>query len=160
MREIRYDAEAAVDYARKWALGRNSAYYNFDNIGGDCTNFASQCVFAGAKVMNYTSDTGWYYRTSYDRTASWTGVEYLYRFLIGNNSVGPYARVVPRREARLGDIVQLGRTDRTFYHTSVITSVFPKMLVAAHSFDVLDKPLDEYSYETLRFLHIEAVRTW
>ena len=41
--------------------------------------------------MNYTPIFGWYYRSSSDRTASWTGVEYLYNFLIGNRSVGPYA---------------------------------------------------------------------
>ena len=41
MREIPYNRTAAVNYARKWALGRNPAYYDFEEIGGDCTNFAS-----------------------------------------------------------------------------------------------------------------------
>ena len=54
MQKIPYDRNAAVAYAKEWALGRNPAYYNFDGIGGDCTNFASQSIFAGAKVMNYT----------------------------------------------------------------------------------------------------------
>ena len=52
MRETGYNREAAVDYARRWAMGRNPAYFDFEEIGGDCTNFASQCLFAGAKVMN------------------------------------------------------------------------------------------------------------
>ena len=43
MQIIPYNRTAAVDYARKWALKRNPAYYNFDSVGGDCTNFASQC---------------------------------------------------------------------------------------------------------------------
>ena len=38
-----YDRGKAVAYAHKWAFGRNPAYYNFDKIGGDCTNFTSQC---------------------------------------------------------------------------------------------------------------------
>ncbi|MBP3352092.1 MAG: amidase domain-containing protein [Lachnospiraceae bacterium] len=53
MREITYNRTAAVYYARKWALGRNPAYYDFEEVGGDCTNFASQCIYAGAGVMNY-----------------------------------------------------------------------------------------------------------
>jgi len=51
-------------------------------------------------VMNYTPVMGWYYNSTYDRTPSWSGVEYLYNFLIGNQGVGPYARVVSANEAR------------------------------------------------------------
>lgn len=160
MREISYDRQAAVAYARRWALSRNPAYYNFEQIGGDCTNFASQCIFAGAKVMNYTPVTGWFYRSASDRSASWTGVEYLYNFLTTNRSVGPYAHEVSRREAQPGDIVQLGTASGDFYHSPVITAVNPTILVAAHTFDALDRPLDTYLYDVARFLHIDGVRTW
>ena len=107
MKEISYNRDAAVSYARRWALGRNPAYYDFESIGGDCTNFASQCIYAGAKTMNFTSVFGWYYRSSYDRTASWTGVEYLYEFLVNNRGLGPYSSVVSQWEAKPVDIVQL-----------------------------------------------------
>ena len=158
MQEIPYNRDAAVAYARKWALGRNPAYYNFENVGGDCTNFASQCIYAGAQTMNFTSVLGWYYRSSYDRTASWTGVEYLYKFLVNNLGIGPYARVVPRAKAEPGDIVQLGTEGGGFYHAPVITAVTPTIMVAAHSYDALDRPLSSYDYEIIRFLHIEGVR--
>ena len=160
MREKAYNREAAVLYARRWAMGRNPAFYDFEKIGGDCTNFASQCLYAGAQVMNFTPDVGWYYRSSRDRTASWTGVEYLYAFLIKNKSIGPYAKVVPAWEAEPGDVVQLGTRTGDFYHSPVITSVSPNILVAAHTYDALDRPLSSYHYETARFLHIEGVRTW
>ena len=160
MREIPYDREAAVAYARKWALDRNPAYYDFENIGGDCTNFASQCIYAGAKVMNYTRDTGWYYRSSYDRAAAWTGVEYLYRFLVNNKSVGPYAHEVSQKEALPGDIVQLGTFSGKFYHSPVITAVAPRILIAAHTYDALDRPLRLFDYDVARFIHIDGVRTW
>ncbi len=160
MREISYVREAAVAYARKWALGRNPAFYDFQNIGGDCTNFASQCIYAGAKVMNYTPVMGWYYRSASDRSASWSGVEYLYNFLINNRSVGPYAHVVSQWEAKPGDIVQLGTEQGDFYHSPVITAVTPTILVAAHTYDALDRPLSSYSYDAARFLHIDGVRTW
>ena len=158
MREIPYNRDAAVAYAREWALTRNPEYYNFENIGGDCTNFASQCIFAGAQKMNFTPVVGWYYRSSYDRTASWTGVEYLYRFLVNNQGIGPYARIVPQEEAKPGDIVQLGTERGLFYHSPVITAVMPEILVAAHTYDTLDIPLSSYAYEIARFLHIEGVR--
>ena len=160
MKEIQYDRAAAVAYARKWALGRNPAFYDFENVGGDCTNFASQCIYAGARTMNYTPDVGWYYRSSSDRAAAWSGVEYLYRFLVGNKSVGPYAREVSRREVEPGDIVQLGTLGENFFHTPGITAVRPIILVAAHTFDALDRPLLSYNYGSIRFLHIDGVRTW
>ncbi len=160
MREIPYDREAAVAYARRFALGRNPRYYDFENIGGDCTNFASQCLYAGSGVMNETPITGWYYRSVSDRAAAWTGVAYLYNFLVGNRSVGPYARVVSPRDAMPGDIVQLGTRDGHFYHSPVITATWPTLLVAAHTDDALDRPLSSYIYEVARFLHIDGVRTF
>lgn len=160
MRELSYDRAAAVAYARRWAMGRNPAFYDFEDIGGDCTNFASQCIYAGAGVMNLTPVTGWYYRSAADRTASWTGVEYLHNFLINNRSVGPYGHEVSRSDVQLGDIVQLGTSGGDYYHSPVITAVSPGILVAAHTFDALDRPLSSYNYSRARFIHIDGVRTW
>lgn len=160
MREIPYNRDAAVAYARRWALGRNRAYYDFEKIGGDCTNFASQSIFAGSRVMNFTPVMGWYYRSSSDRSASWSGVQYLYQFLVNNRSVGPYAHEVSQSEVLPGDIVQLGARDGRFYHSPVITAVTPEILVAAHTYDALDRPLSSYIYDVARFLHIDGVRTW
>ncbi len=155
-----YDRNAAVAYARRWALSRNPAYYDFQNIGGDCTNFASQCIFAGAGVMNYTPTMGWYYRSINDRAPAWSGVQYLHNFLVNNRTVGPYGSVVPQEKAQPGDIVQLGTREGNFYHSPVIIAVKPQILVAAHTFDAIDRPLSSYSYDTARFIHIEGVRTW
>lgn len=160
MREVPYDRAAAVNYARRWALSRNPVYYNFENVGGDCTNFTSQSIYAGAKIMNFTPVMGWYYRSSYDRTPSWTGVEYLYNFLVNNRSVGPFAHVVSQSEVEPGDIVQLGTNSGDFYHSPIITAVSPTILVAAHTFDALDRPLSSYVYDRARFLHIDGVRVW
>lgn len=160
MQVIPYDRNAAVAYARKWALSRNPAYYDFQKIGGDCTNFASQCIYAGAPIMNDTPTMSWYYRSASDRSPSWSGVEYLYNFLVNNLSVGPYAHVVSGDEAEPGDIVQLGTGTGDFYHSPVITAVRPIILVAAHTDDALDRPLFSYLYGAARFLHIDGVRTW
>lgn len=161
MRTIPYNRAAAVAYAERWALSRNPAYYDFENLGGDCTNFASQCIYAGCGVMNYTPVTGWYYITANNRTASWTGVEYLYRFLVNNQSVGPFARVVPYTEVQPGDVVQLGNEGGHFYHSPVVVGVIQnEIYVAAHTFDALWRPLSTYSFARLRCLHIEGARVW
>ncbi len=160
MREMAYDRNAAVTYARRWALERNPAYYDFQDMGGDCTNFASQSIYAGAHIMNFMPVMGWYYRSSYDRTPSWTGVEYLYNFLINNRSAGPYGHEVPQSEAMPGDIVQLGTAGGDFYHSPFITAVTPTILVAAHTDDALDRLLYSYRYDKARFIHIDGVRGW
>ena len=67
MTEQVYNRARAVAYAQKWAFSRNPAFLNFDGMGGDCTNFASQCLYTGSGIMNYTDTFGWYYRSSRDR---------------------------------------------------------------------------------------------
>lgn len=159
MQELIYDRQAAYAYAKKWAFKRNPAFYDFNNIGGDCTNFASQCIYAGAKVMNYTPVYGWFYKSANDRTASWTGVEYLYNFLVKNDGVGPYAREVPLSELEIGDIVQLGTATGDFYHSPVVVGFARgQILVAAHTYDAFNKPLSSYNFAKARGIHIIGVR--
>lgn len=161
MRSIVYDREAAAAYAKKWALARNPAFFNFENYGGDCTNFASQCVFAGCGVMNYTPGTGWYYKSSYDRAPSWTGVMPFHTFMVNNRSVGPYMREASREEMRMGDVVQLGTASGRFYHTPFIVRVTPgEIYVATHTYDSYMRPLSSYVYERIRYLHVEGARGW
>ncbi len=159
MELLEYNRQAAYDYAKKWAFGRNPAFYDFSAIGGDCTNFASQCIYAGARVMNYTPTFGWFYRSANDRTPSWTGVEFLYNFLVNNEGVGPFAKEVPLNELEVGDIVQLGRATGDFYHSPVVVGVRRgNIYVAAHSYDAFNRPLSSYRYEQARGIHILGVR--
>ena len=153
-----YNRNAAIAYARRWAYGRNPAYYNFDGIGGDCTNFASQCVFAGAGVMNYQPVSGWYYRSLSSRSPSWSGVPYFYNFMTTNKGQGPYGVLSSEENILPGDLVQLGGADGRFYHTLLIISTENGIRVAAHTFDVWDKALASYHYYAKRFIHIEGVR--
>lgn len=156
MIKISYNREEALKYANKWALSRNPDYYNFDGIGGDCTNFISQCLFAGAKVMNFTPDTGWYYKGLNDRAAAWSSVEYLYKFLVENKGVGPRGRVVSKDGIIPGDIIQLENGGR-HYHSLFIMRTNPVILVSAHTFDALNRPLLSYNYNSARFIHITEV---
>ena len=45
-------------------------------------------------LMNYTPTMGWYYSSGSNRSPSWTGVVYLYNFLTGNKSAGPYLSLI------------------------------------------------------------------
>ena len=74
MKYKEYNRTAVVEYARRWAFSRNPKYYNFDNVGGDCTSFASQCIYAGSEKMNYTKNIGWYYSNGNNKSPSWSGV--------------------------------------------------------------------------------------
>ena len=121
--EKEYVRERAVMYARKYALVRNPLFYSFAGIGGNCTNFVSQCVLAGSCVMNFTPVYGWYYLSTNRRSASWTGVDYFYNFMIYNEGVGPYGREATVEEAMIGDIIQLQNADGVFYHTLIISKI-------------------------------------
>ena len=160
MQIVPYDRQAATDYAAEWAMKRNPAYLNFDKMGGDCTNFASQCLFAGSKVMNHTKVMGWYYYSAANRTPSWTGVPYLYNFLVKNQGPGPFAEVTDQYHVQPGDLVQLGKSSGAFYHSPVIVAIGPDgmIYVAAHTYDAYMRPLNTYVYDQARFLHIVGVR--
>ncbi|MCX7745625.1 MAG: amidase domain-containing protein [Clostridia bacterium] len=161
-----YNREKAIEYAHKWAFGRNPAYLNFDKFGGDCTNFASQVIFAGSGIMNYTSIFGWYYVNSYDRSPSWTGVNYLHEFLMNNKGQGPFAQRVDFKDVMPGDIVQLSfEGGSRFNHTPVIVKVdspvtLDKIFISAHTYDRDNYPLTNYNWKDIRFLHIEGIRKY
>lgn len=162
MKYKEYNRMEVVQYARKWAFSRNPKYYNFDNVGGDCTSFVSQCILAGSKTMNYTKDTGWYYINGNNKSPSWSGVEYLYQFLVNNKGIGPQAIQTTQNKIEVGDIAQLSFNGEQFSHTLMIVKIENKFImkgiqIASHTFDSLDKPISEYEFKKIRWLHIERV---
>lgn len=159
--EIGYHRHQAVKYAERWALTRNPDFLDFETLGGDCTNFASQCLFAGCQVMNDTKHIGWYYYSAANRAPAWTSVQHLYEFLMRNKQDGPYATEVVLSDLEIGDFVQMGRTDRSFYHTPVVTGFDDQdILVSAHSRDAFMRPLSSYEFDTIRGLHILGSRKY
>lgn len=162
MKYMEYDRLAVVEYAEKWAFSRNSKYYNFDSVGGDCTSFASQCIYAGSKKMNYQKNLGWYYINGNSKSPSWSGVEYLYQFLIQNKGVGPQGIETIQSKIEIGDIAQLSFDGEQFGHTLVIVNIENKFTlrgikIASHTFDSFDKAISEYQFQKIRFIHVEKV---
>lgn len=163
LRLIPYDRRAAVAYAHRWAFSRNPAFFDFSDLGGDCTNFASQCLFAGTGVMNFTPEFGWYYIDAENRAPAWTGVPFFWNFMVRNEvSDGPFGLGTTPNFIRPGDFVQIRfkSSSEVFAHTPVVVSVgYPpaldNILVAAHSNDADNRPLNTYEdVEEMRFLHI------
>lgn len=154
-----YNRDRALAYARRWALERNPLFENYSGIGGDCTNFVSQAVYAGSCVMNYTPTFGWYYISPTNRAPAWTGVQFFYNFITSNAGIGPYGTETGEGGLGIGDVIQLGNQSGMYYHTLIVTGFTPDgYLIAAHSNDALDRPLSTYDYYTARFIRIDGVR--
>lgn len=154
-----YNREAAVAYAHRWAFSRNPRYLDFHGLGGDCTNFVSQCILAGGAVMNGTKTFGWYYYSASDRAPAWTGVKYLYNFLMREKDTkGPYGKEVSMEEIEPGDIIQLS-SGYAFHHTLIVVEAegqktADQILIATHSADSDYRPLSTYDAPVKRFIKI------
>jgi len=128
-----------------------------NGIGGDCTNFASQCIFAGGMPMNYNNIYGWYYINGNNKSPSWTGVEFLYDFLMGNNAIGPKGEESYIGKIEVGDIIQLSFDGNIFTHTLVVVQPGINIYntkIACHSYDAFNKSLAEYAFNKIRCIHI------
>jgi hypothetical protein len=164
MKILPYNRNDAVEYAKRWAFHRNPAYYDFDKLGGDCTNFASQCLFAGAKIMNYSKNEGWFYVNLNNRSYSWTSVPLFYNFMINNKSVGPIGKKCNIEDLEIGDFIQLGDLNR-YYHTLLIVRIegvpsIDTIYISSHTYDSFNRPLSSYFFEKYRCIHIDRVQSW
>jgi len=157
-----YNRQFAYVYAARWAYGRNPLFYNFTGIGGDCTNFVSQCIYAGCCEMNYNKYNGWFYDNANDRSPSWTGVSFFYDFMLTNKLNGPFGREAEAEEIETGDVVQLMNEMERYYHTLIVTGFDSDggILVSAHSDDAFNRRLDSYNFAAARYLHIEGFREY
>ncbi len=154
-----YLRENALMYANRFALSQNPIFGNFAGIGGNCTNFVSQCIYAGSCKMNYKPTFGWYYISMNERSPSWTGVEYFFNFITTNTDVGPFGREAMPDELEVGDVIQLGREGEGFYHTLIIIGFDgDDPLIAAQTDNALGRALSTYEYDFARYIKILGVR--
>ena len=154
-----YNRENALLYAKRFALSQNPIFGSFAGFGGNCTNFVSQCIYAGSCMMNYTPTCGWYYIDMEDRAPAWTGVDFFYNFITKNSGIGPYGKEVSADEVEAGDVIQLGREEEGFYHTLFIVGFEgDDPLVAAQTDDVYGRALSTYTYDFSRYIKILGVR--
>jgi len=129
-RGIPYRREAAVAYAERWWNEPNGSYENFDV---NCTNYVSQCIFAGGAPMNYTGrrESGWWYKGRANGqehwSYSWAVANALQHLLTQPHSVGLRATAVgSANELQLGDVICYDWDGNgRFQHNTIVTAFTP-----------------------------------
>ena len=108
--------------------------------------------------MNYDR-YGWYYRNGNDKSPSWSGVEYLHKFLTQNKGAGPYGEESNIQSVQVGDIIQLSFDGKIFGHSLLIIEKNPnKTLISTHTQDEYGRSIATYNFSKIRFIHINGVR--
>lgn len=159
----KYNRKKSVEYALKFSLVKNPEFFDYTYQGGNCTNYISQCVYAGAPKMNI-SQNGWYYFSPSNTSISWANVEPFYNFITTNKEVGPFASNSPLEMCEVGDIIQLKFTNKSvFSHALIVTKITNFTLggiyVCANTRDKKDVPLNYYQFKEYRLIHILGYRT-
>ena len=143
-----YNRDAAVAYARQYALNYNSQYDDYASGGGDCMNFVSQCLYAGGIPMK---DYGhlWYCNSN-ESSDSWRGVDSFLAFL--RKSFGSPHLLIECHDTpvnlKKGDIVFTvadgapGNIARNPSHIVILSedyATYGKMIVCGHTTDQKDE---------------------
>ena len=130
----KFNINNAIKYAEKYALTPNNEYKNFNDSGGDCTNFISQILHAGG--ISFTPKWKPY-------TVSWLRVDQLYNYLIRNNIGKKLSNDAPYSK---GSVIQFYTPQKgRYFHSGFITYVLPfnEALYCCHSYNKLNYPLSE-----------------
>lgn len=140
-RKIRYDRSKAVEYAETWWNGANPKYLEFEV---DCTNFVSQCLFAGGAPMDYTGkrESGWWYAGKQGSQELWSfswAVAHKLQTYISSSRRGLHGFIVQDpRELRPGDTISYDWDgDGRFQHNTIVTALDANgmPLVNAHTYN-------------------------
>lgn len=153
------------NYLRSYYSSYNDDYADFSEYGGDCANFASQTIRAGGATFDTTGKITWYYYSSSNRSTSWASANRLYKYLRGNDWIGPQGILETTYNAMkklsVGDIVFIDfDDDDELDHTTIVSSNSYQVnvngiRVAAHTTDVYDKPINEYR-GTKRYMRLKG----
>lgn len=170
--EYEYDADAALEYSYLWAgkyeAVRNPEFAEYDDYGGNCNNFTSQCLYYSGIPMDLTDyQWKWFGETlnnsygAYGRSSSWTGVEYFYTYCVENDKSGIVADTGSNIfSGRPGDILQYV-SNGIGVHSAIITKVIHDdegnvvdYLINSNTTDKVDCPMSAYGYYDFRLIKI------
>ncbi len=165
-----YNRVAAANYANKYADARNSEYYDFSKDGGNCANYVSQSIHNGGIPMDYTGNAIWKYHNATSdesskkvgRTASWTAVNYFYRYARDNSGFGLCSDIdINLFYGEAGDVVQVGyNPDNPYTHTTIIVDKVIKdgkvldLLLDSNTVGLYKYPALGYTYQNKRLIKI------
>lgn len=170
-----YNRDRAIEYAMEWVspteIIRNNRWQIYDDYGGNCTNYISQCINAGGIPMDIYGQAGaqwkWYgnsfngKQTAQGRVASWSGVREFYEYSLYNTGYGMSASVDENLySGQKGDILQYGISD-VWKHSVIITNIIEDnkgnptdYLINSNSTDRINFPASAYSYFKQRLIKI------
>lgn len=127
-----YYYEQAVSYAKNYYINFNSNYPDWTDWGGDCANFASQCLYAGGKTMRGTDPTdakSWFSSGTANSTTkvagAWRGANMFKNYWkvyapaykqFSSGGIDTYNYTWP------GDVVSLLNDNGAAYHTLICVS--------------------------------------
>ena len=156
-----YDRAAAEQYMRQFDHQRNSRWYAYDDVGGNCMNFGSQVLLAGGIPMDEEGGSKWFWRGQNDLDLSWINVGRFYSYARENRGYG----LVADTEANyytggVGDILILG-PDGGHNHTTVISGIVRNelgetvdYLLCSNTTNYTDFPAGAYYYTSHRLVKI------
>ncbi len=173
------DRQKIVDYAHKYAKKYNPAY-RVPETGSDCTNFVSQCLYAGGLSMQPSSYRGtnpgitttteeWYYYNVPSAAAdapygkavgvstSWIRVEDLYTYLAPHFEVFTSSNTKKvAQNLQEGYVIQGGPAMGRYEHSSIVTVKNGKFCYTAHTNDRKDRAMKHYynAYDKFRVLKV------
>lgn len=177
----------AVAYALQYAGNlRNPLFLDCSSsdLGGDCQNYASQCIWYGLGGINTASainshaapmidisgnSWNWYMDDYGYHSASWTAVNPYANYIAANNTIlGLYGTVYTGvRYAQIGDVIQISDSDG-FYHSYIVvqtTGTFgsrtpANIYVCAHTRDITTTQLSTISADSsiFRTVRVNGVR--
>lgn len=163
---------------------RNSLFPDFSNNGGDCQNFASQCLWFGLggtpsastitsarypmvnATMSPDSTRQWFVMTDWTHSATWTGVNSFASHVENGTTtkLGLYGNTYKGvANARVGDILQISDDNgASYYHSYVVVNVTgstpDQIYVSSHTSDRQNEKLSVCSpNDTYRIVRIIGV---
>lgn len=116
-----YDRRQAVRYAERWWNEYNPAYKKFTK---DCTNYISQCLFAGGAKMHGAPkpELGWWYEGE-NWSYSWALAHSLRWYLSGASSGLMGEEVDAAEKLLLGDVICYDfEGDGRWDHTTIVVA--------------------------------------
>lgn len=145
-----YNSDAAVSYARKYALPPYNGAYTYYSQNGDCTNFVSQCVKAGGIPTN----PGVWMPGQYD----WNTVAGFYTYMTNYGYAKAYTWT---SGARIGDVVQwYNPSSKEWSHAVILTGTSGNdWLFCSHSNNRKDYPLYA-TYQSSTFTNLRTIAFW
>jgi hypothetical protein len=127
-----YNRKAAISYAKKHAHNPNPQYPYYD--GWDCTNFVSQCIYAGGALNDFSEDFPWWC-VDMKTSICWSVAHSFYWYILNNTQKNSFGIKAITKSIygdhlyddqvfdylQIGDIIQYSWKLEKINHSTIIT---------------------------------------